>query len=75
MTADSDAYEALMAERNRLARECADLRDQRDDMAREVAAIKDHVSIIDDDRERLCEALFQATGRDWATEEARRWSS
>lgn len=68
-----DAYEALLAERNRLARECADLRDQRDEMAREVAAIKDHVEIIDDDRRRLCDELEKATGRDWTAEEARRW--
>lgn len=80
MTSPSRAYEgfdpkALLAERNRLARECADLRDIADALRQEIVDIKDHVSIIDDDRRQLCDELEQVTGRDWTAEEARRWSS
>ena len=42
-----------MSDRNRIARECADLRDQRDDLLRVIADLKDHNSIIDDDRRLL----------------------
>lgn len=77
MTAESvnDHNRAAWDDRNRLARLCADLRDQRDDLAREIARLKDHIEIIDDDRRVLCDELEAATGRDWTAEQARKWSS
>lgn len=64
-----------MDERNRIARECADLRDQRDDLLRQIEKLRDHINIIDDDRRVLCDELEKVTGRNWVDEEARRWSS
>jgi cell division protein FtsB len=66
---------AAWDDRNALARVCADLRDERDDLLRQIEALKDHIEIIDDDRRGLCDALEAATGRDWTEEQARSWSS
>ncbi len=66
---------AAWNDRNALARQCADLRDERDDLLREIARLKDHIEIIDDDRHELCDALEKATGRNWTDEQARSWSS
>lgn len=64
-----------LPDRNALARQCADLRDQRDDLAKEIRALKEHIEIIDHDRRVLCDELEKATGRDWTDEQARSWSS
>lgn len=74
MTEPSGASVAAWDDRNALARQCADLRDQRDDLAREIHALKDHIEIIDGDRRVLCDELKKATGRDWTAEQARSWS-
>lgn len=63
-----------LSERNRLARLAADANDERDDMLKQLAALQDHVAIIDDDRRVLCDELEKATGRDWTAEQARSWS-
>lgn len=69
-----DAPYLSLAERNRLARECADLRDQRDDLLRKIADLEDTVQMLDSDRTVLCERL-RTFGVDWPEEQARSWSS
>lgn len=64
-----------LSERNRLARLAADAHDERNALAEEIAALKYHIGIIDDDRRVLCDELETATGRDWTAEQARSWSS
>jgi cell division protein FtsB len=71
----SETTRAAWDDRNALARQCADLRDEADDLRREIERLKDHISIIDDDRRDLCDELEKATGRDWTAEQARSWLS
>jgi cell division protein FtsB len=71
VTGDKAAWD----DRQALARQCADLHDERDDLLRQIAALRDHIEIIDDDRRGLCDALEEATGRNWVDEQARSWSS
>jgi cell division protein FtsB len=75
MSPAKPAYQAAWDDRNALARQVADLRDERNDLLRRIAALEDHIEIIDDDRRGLCDALEQATGRNWTDEQARSWSS
>jgi cell division protein FtsB len=71
----SETTRAAWDDRNALARQCADLRDEADDLRRQIERLKDHISIIDDDRRDLCDELEKATGRDWTDEQARSWLS
>lgn len=70
----TDQKPSLVDDRNTLARECADLRDQRDDLLRRIADLEYHVEIIDHDRTRLCERLL-TFGVDWTEEQARSWGN
>ena len=61
-------------ERQQLARQCADLRDELATAEQEIEALRDHVQIIDDDRTRLTEHLL-TFGVDDVAEQVKQWGS
>lgn len=73
-TPDGESISSRSAwdDRQRLARECADIRDQRDDLLRKIADLEYHVEILDEDRTRLCERLL-TFGVDDTAEQAKSW--
>ncbi len=69
------AERAALAERNRLARLCADANDERDEARRQTAQVRDLLAIRDEDLEELRDEFDRATGRNWTDEQVAKWSS
>jgi hypothetical protein len=68
------AQKAALAERNRLARACAEANDERDEERRQHAETRELLRIRDEDLEELRDEFERLTGRDWTAEQARKWS-